>query len=138
MATLKDTTVTGSLTMTGNTHITRTGGLDWHTMGSGGYGTYANGWGAYLAPYGPPKIAMWGSRVFIQGLVTGGTINTTIFTGLPSGYYPVADPDSYLFCGYGSTSGYRLDITPSGTIAINYAASTVWISLTCSYYVTDT
>jgi hypothetical protein len=87
----------------------------WINVGSGGSAaSFQNSWGNFGSGYQPARYCRIGSRVYIEGAISGGTIATTMFT-LPVGFRPV---NSHVFFNRTSSSiqGTSITVKPDGTV----------------------
>lgn len=96
-----------------------TGGTGYYTPTDWTAVTFQNSWVNYGAPYQSAAYRRTtDGRVFLRGLVKGGTVPATIFT-LPVGHRP---PASCIFMGLSNhatnplSSATRIDITSTGTV----------------------
>lgn len=106
----------------------------WHYVGASGQPAFENSWGNYDATYGPTRFIKTASGVvYIEGLVSNGTISTTlpVFT-LPVGYRPTG-PRLIRPTISNSALG-RLDVTNAGLV-IPYSGNNAWYSVWTSFYV---
>ncbi len=108
---IKNGAVTASkLNLTGVT------GEAWHLVGAAGQPAFQNGWsnyglgfahaGFYRDPIG---------RVHLQGIVTGGSANSTVFT-LPAGYRPRHAHAFAVAAGSGAPALENVDVYTNGAV----------------------
>lgn len=90
------------------------GDTEWNLVGATGKPAFLNGWinyGGIYASLGYRKDA-WG-RVFIRGRITGGFVDTAVFT-LPEGYRPSS---TIIYTAIASES-CNLKIDSDGTVTV--------------------
>lgn len=97
-----------------------------HMVGNTGEAFYLNGWSSYVGVSGYEGASFYqdNERVFLQGMVVGGTVGATIFT-LPPAYRPVAQ---LLFPVLANGVLQTLAIQSSGNVIL-LAGSNVNVSL---------
>lgn len=100
-------------------------GVDWRAIGSPGEVPFENSWtnyGTYAdAAFSRDALGI----VRLRGLVTGGSLGTTIFT-LPEGYRP---PLAEIFAVSSNNSIGRVDVGVSGVVRLVYVGSPTYVSL---------
>jgi len=95
-----------------------------------------NGWVSYSSGYGPARIKMQGGRVFMAGLITGGTFTPgTAVANIPAGYRPPIVGTDVLIIKVVPCFGkwMRIDLNGStGNVTLNERDATAtngWLSL---------
>ena len=98
----------------------------WHSP------TFQNGWGNTGGGYAAAGYRkMPDGRIEIRGLVSGGTLDATIFT-LPVGYRPT---ETRMFTAVqGDGSPVRINVSSSGAISTYNASNNAYQSLEISFY----
>lgn len=94
-------------------------------------GSFLNSWADFGAGTRTTRYRRVGDRVEIEGLVTGGTLNATVFT-LPAGYRP---PLSMHFASQSNITFGLIYITSTGDVQF-FGSSNAYASLNCSFSVT--
>lgn len=106
----------------------------WIFIGDTGAPAFENSWQDYDGStsgggYGSSRFRKINGIVYMEGLVTSGTVGTTIFT-LPVGYRPYG----YLI-NFPLSSGFpnaRMDVRHTGEVICN-TGSNSWLSIWCSF-----
>lgn len=87
--------------------------------------TFTNSWTNYGGDYAPAGYYKDKDRVFLQGLIKGGTVGASAFT-LPTGYRP---SKRKIFTVNSSNSFGRVDILSNGNVFIDGMCSNAYVSL---------
>lgn len=87
--------------------------------------TFTNSWSNYGSDYDTAAYYKDKDRVFLQGLIKGGTVGTSAFT-LPSGYRP---KKRKIFTVNSGNSFGRVDILTNGNVLIDGICSNSYVSL---------
>ena len=103
---------------------------DWHEVGAENEPPFENSWSNFGSGWDTAAFYKTIDRVYIKGLVAGGTLNTTVFT-LPEGYRPSA---SQMLIGEENLYTHvRIKIGTDGTVTTNGGASNTYLSLWVSF-----
>lgn len=94
----------------GISQLPRTEGV--HLVGEGGEPAFQNSWVNYGGAYQPLQFYRDADRVYIEGLVSTGTVATVIFT-LPAGYLPSYQ---HVFTGDVAGAHGRIDVFANGDV----------------------
>jgi hypothetical protein len=96
------------------------------------YPTLLNGWANYDTTHEQARYRkLPGGLVIVEGLVTNGTANTTMFT-LPTTHRPAL---RIIFSGYTGVGNSRLQVNyDNGAVYYPYTGSSTWHSLHCSFW----
>ena len=92
-------------------------------MGAAGEPAFQNGWSNFGAPYdgaGFYKDAL--GRVWLRGLIKGGTAGAVAAFTLPAGYRPSAQ--KFLPSVGGGNAAATLIVTPTGEVRVNSGTNT--------------
>lgn len=105
---------------------------DVHAIGGAGEPGFQHGWvnadnslgspGAPAASYRNAGYYRSGGRVYLTGLIKGGTAGTVAFT-LPAGYCPTAPDVAFSTPGAGGTG--LIDVSAGGDVTINAGSASV-------------
>lgn len=95
-----------------------------HLVGGSGEPAFQNSWTNYGGAEQVASFYKWGDRIYLAGLVTGGTIPATIFT-LPSGYTPSGPVHIPVLSNGVPAYGY---VNPNGDVGIASGTNT-WVDL---------
>lgn len=102
----------------------------WHVVGAAGQPAFANGWANTGAGYaGAQFYKDPAGIVHVEGFVTGGTLNTGVFT-LPVGYRPAAN---LVFASWQNGVYCGLQVLSTGVVQQISAAAVVNFTITCSF-----
>jgi microcystin-dependent protein len=107
----------------------------WHTVGQPGEPAFENGWGNYGGSFAPASFRKWpDGTVSIRGLVSGGAVNSAVFT-LPSGYRP---PGDLIFCAdMNSNAHTRVNVNATGFVGVQ-PGSASYVSISVPRFDTET
>lgn len=101
----------------------------WHTVGTSGQPSWANGWSAFSEPVQFLKTP--DGVVFIRGRAAVGTA-ATIFT-LPAGYRPTSATTDIISKAQGTGNFVTIDILTDGSVRAAGYSGASWVSLTLSF-----
>lgn len=95
-----------------------------HLVGGSGEPAFENSWINYGGAEQVASFYKWGDRVYLAGMVTGGTVPATIFT-LPVGYRPSGPARRTILAA--NTPVYGM-VDAAGAVSIQ-TGSNAWVDL---------
>jgi hypothetical protein len=97
-----------------------------HLIAVTGEAPFTNGWANFGSGYEPASYYKdTAGRVYLQGMITGGTIGLAAFT-LPAGCRPSGQ---IVFDAQANSALGRVDVFPNGAVVVQTPSSNVGVSL---------